>query len=692
MRAPLAALLLCATVAAQDLLEGVKEIGVPGVPGVLSLWGDAKCVIAVPAGPVLATTTLGRGRIAVFSHGFWSVMKDGQTERLMRNLFDWAGRKPKRVGIQKSKPLMNLFGESAVALKGEWTKELNKLDVILVGVTALNEQQLKAVRRYIRAGGGLVCGHPGWGWQQLNAGKDLATENVGNRLLAPAGIVFGQNWIRVPKNKRIKATPPSPMHHAGHAFATLQADGRMTKQERALAVNTLSRFVREAPPHDKLLLPQLRKLLTKNSPIPPISPNQGLDKVLLAMQLREMRGRKAEDVEAHPAAAQFPGAVPKKARRVWRKLEIDTAVPGWHSTGLYAAPGEVVRVKGDEKLRIRIGCHKDRLWNKSKWRRAPEITREFPIEKREKPTAAACSFGGPIYVVVPPRCRLGRVSVEIAGAVEAPLYVHGKTDLKEWREKIRHRPGPWAELATDKVIITVPSKVVRGVENPHELMVFWNEVMDACADLAARPHERNRPERYVADEQISAGYMHAGYPIMTHLDAAPRFVNLEHLKTKGDWGMFHEMGHNHQHKDWTFGGTGEVTCNLFSLYVLETCCPGATGHKATSPEAMANRIKKYKGNGSKFEQWKREPFLALIMYRQLQQAFGWEAYKKVFAEYRDLANDQRPKNDDQKRDQWMVRFSRMVGKNLGPFFESWGVPTSKEARDSIADLPVWMPE
>lgn len=39
----------------------------------------------------------------------------------------------------------------------------------------------------------------------------------------------------------------------------------------------------------------------------------------------------------------------------------------------------------------------------------------------------------------------------------------------------------------------------------------------------------------------------------------------------------------------------------------------------------------------------------------------------------------------------MVRFSRQVGHNLGPFFEAWGVPTSPAARNAIADLPVWMP-
>jgi hypothetical protein len=86
-----------------------------------------------------------------------------------------------------------------------------------------------------------------------------------------------------------------------------------------------------------------------------------------------------------------------------------------------------------------------------------------------------------------------------------------------------------------------------------------------------------------------------------------------------------------------------------------------------------------------------DPFLALAMYAQLQEAFGWGAFRSVFSEYRCLPAGERPKTDDEKRDQWLVRFSRAVGRNLGPFFEIWGVPTSPEARASIAHLPVWMP-
>jgi len=211
-------------------------------------------------------------------------------------------------------------------------------------------------------------------------------------------------------------------------------------------------------------------------------------------------------------------------------------------------------------------------------------------------------------------------------------------------------------------------------------------------DLAAIPRERERPERYVTDVQISAGYMHSGYPIMTHLDAAPRFVDLATLRGKGDWGMFHEIGHNHQSGDWTFAGTGEVTVNLFTMYILETVCRTETRHGAITPEAMRKHIERFEKENRSFDLWKREPFLALVMYRQMIDAFGWEPMKRVFAEYRALPADRRPKNDDEKRHQWLVRMSRATGRNLGPFFESWSVPTSESARQQVSGLPVWMPD
>ena len=79
------------------------------------------------------------------------------------------------------------------------------------------------------------------------------------------------------------------------------------------------------------------------------------------------------------------------------------------------------------------------------------------------------------------------------------------------------------------------------------------------------------------------------------------------------------------------------------------------------------------------------------MYAQMQEAFGWNAYRRVFATYLALPDIERPRTDDEKRDQWLVRLSRTVGRNLDPFFEACGVPTYHAAPDSIASLPEWLP-
>jgi hypothetical protein len=165
---------------------------------------------------------------------------------------------------------------------------------------------------------------------------------------------------------------------------------------------------------------------------------------------------------------------------------------------------------------------------------------------------------------------------------------------------------------------------------------------------------------------------------------------------QGAWGYFHELGHNHQASDWTFEGTTEVTCNLFSLYVCQKLCglePG-TGHDAMTPAAKARRLAQYLRSDpeGRFARWKSDPFLALIMYDQLRAGFGWEAYKKVFAEYRELPKSERPKTDQEKRDQWMLRFSKAVGRNLAPFFQDWSVPITDGAREQVQDLPDWRPE
>jgi hypothetical protein len=597
-----------------ELLDGVDKVGSPGVPGTIAVWGEKAFPVVVDKNrrPIVAAARWGAGRIVAFAHDGY--LKDPASKKLLDNALRWCGKDARLV----------TRAEDGLA---EW----------------------------IRNGGGVVAAQTGWGWQQIAGGLDMR-ENPLNRLLRPAGIGWTDQYSDTPGLAR-----PDPLCHGMRALDALLAGSKAD-----LASRSATDMVRLLPPDDPAIrkIDALQRAIVPSEKKPLTDP---LDRFLLAYQID------AHPDRAHPAAESFPG--PVTGKETSRLLRIETSIPGWHSTGLYAAPGKPISVEYPEiadSLRIRIGCHSDRLYHHDKWSRAPEIDREAPIAAR-----ISAAFGGLVYVVVPKGCKLGNIPIRISGAVEAPYFVLGETKPDEWKT-IRRHGTPWGELATSKVILTVPSAELRKLENPEPLLRFWDRVLDAAADLAQIPRDRSPPQRYVADVQISLGYMHSGYPIMTHLDAAPRMTSLETMK-KGDWGLFHELGHNHQADAWTFESTGEVTNNLWTLYILETVCGTRETH-----EALVERRKNLD-----VRKWRDDPFVALVMYVQLREAFGWDAFKKVFAGYRE---GPQPGSDDEKRDEWMVRFSRAIGKNLGPFFEAWGVPTSKKARDSIKDLPRWMPD
>ena len=725
------------------LLAGVAEIGAPGLPGPpspLCVYGREAfpVIVAATAGvraPVVAAGAVGDGRIVVLGHSNYfarATLDTADTGRFMTNALHWAARKGAPAGPRIGVSVTGVYVPEYAAELHAWLAaagydaietELTAESLAAVDVVALDADTiwhwsapvLRALSAFVRRGGGLVMAGWGRGW-----------DSPADRLVVPAGIQWSSGWLeRTSRRGYAVDGPPHELTHAGRALDAVEAHENgtrtLTRPDIEQAVDTLMRAGDCLPPDDTLLAPRLHALVEENDRWPsagqPVTRADILPRLAAGLFVLEHRRTPSESVRAHPAAEDFPGSVPADAPRVTRTLTIDTTEPpghstgpysqpwarSWHSTGLYAAPGELVTVTVPLAVaeaggfHVRVGAHSDTIWHRPEWQRMPEISRRFPISAAATPVANA--FGGLIYVEVPADVGLGTITVRIEGAVAAPRFVLGETDPADWRDENRHAPAPWAELEGRNMIVTTDSREVRGLDNPAAVARVWNRVLDLNAELAAWPSPvRLRPERFVVDRQISAGYMHAGYPLMAHLDQSAHLVDAQHISTcrqewtQSNWGFFHEVGHNHQSPDWTFDGTVEVTVNLFTLYVYEFLCgiPVAENWRG-SAEFRAEQLARYDFDDPDFELWKREPFLALVMYEQLQQAFGWEAYRQVFATYRALPDAERPKNDDEKRDQWLVRFSRQVGRNLGPFFEAWGVPTSRVARDSIADLPAWLP-
>lgn len=692
------------------LLEGVDEIARPGVPGPILPFGPDSFAVVSGRGQgdsqvaVAAATRYGKGRVVLFGHGGYMGAKNlaqADTARLVVNAVRWAaGGKagPLRVGVceRYEKDLRPVLEKAGLEVLRVDPVSLGSIDVLAARTWDGDASTRRALTDFVERGGGLISAGLGWGWKQLHPGKDLRTDFSPNLLFAPMGLVFADGTTRPTSPRGYDARKrPSLLLSAPAALDAISPSAKalpLDKQALAQIGATLGMAESNLPETDTLFRPRLASLLAHAPPVcpstkSPVAISNALGRLLATRETRRLAEAPPGELGPHPSAAEFPGSVPDGARRVARSVEIDLAVPRWHSTGLYAAPGETIVVEAPEAARqaglhVRIGSHKDAIWGRDKWKRMPVITRRYPL--RAPRTEAACAFGGLVYVEVP-KGKKGRVTLTIENAVEAPLYILGRTDARQWRDDVRKRPAPWGELATDKMILTLPSSYLRGLDDPAPVLRFWDDVMDACADLAARPRERQSPERFVADIQISAGYMHSGYPLMCHLPQAADFIDLDKLR-KGRWGFFHEIGHNHQSRDWTFAGTTEVTVNLFALYVYDKVCGIAPGESERfPPDKRRAQLAQFQKDG------KKPPFTYLLMYVQMQEAFGWEAFRDVFAEYRKLPAEERPKTDPEKRDQWLVRFSQRVGRNLAPFFQFWGVETSTEAQGSVAHLPDWMP-
>lgn len=689
------------------LTKDVKEIAAPGAPGNISVFGpQAFAVVAGKEGKtaqtaVVAAAHAGKGRVVAFGHTSYldaGILTQLDTGKLMDNAIAWAGGAAKpTVVVPKSKPLADALAKRGFTVAATPLAQLQTGQVLLLSAHSLTDADVPVIAKFIADGGGFITCSTGWGWAQ--GGRSLANEFLGNKLLAPLGLVFGGNMTGKTTAKGYAVEPVSPLAHAGKALDAARTGTKLAKDDLAQASAALTLAAQSLPADDKSFLPKLKALRsqpgvnTTPTAKAPVKADQLAARVLVSLDGRELETLSPAQLKAHPSAATFPGPVPADAKRETATVSVNPHVPGWHSTGLYAAPGEVVTVSmpasfANAGWKIRIGAHSDTLWHLDSWKRFPDVSRSYVVKAAE--TKVASAFGGLLFIETPKASDGAKVKIEFTGAVRAPHYVHGKTTLAEWK-LIRSTPAPWGELETKKIVLTLPASVLRDLEDPVALMTVWDETLDLVADLAAIPKDRPRPERIVCDEQISAGYMHSGYPIMTWLDMPRRLVSEAHMR-KGDWGIGHELGHNHQVPDWTFEGTGEVTCNLFTMYVIDRVGGTKPANGRVGLPVVAEKFAKYTAGGKPdFAKWQSDPFLALAMYVQLQHTFGWEAYKKVFAEYRALPAGERP-TANERIDQWMVRFSRIVNRNLGPFFQAWGLPVTDAALASIAKLPAWPKE
>jgi len=709
---------------AAAILDGVDSVPSPGVPGTLVVFGDDAFPVLVNGRgeTVMAGARVGRGRVVAFGHGGLIGAPGG--ERLRANIARWlvGGRERVRAfGIDDATAAALRDAGAEVEVLGAFPASLDGVDLVFGSVHGLvRDRGLRVAEadRWLVRGGGLLAADTAWGYLQLGHADTIGALPC-NRLMNRRGLAWTNTLRDAPGGKAFvvpggNARVPALASHALHAARICAEWGKTgtpgdteTGEAAVASVGACLGSVEGAAAVAALLEPlrdraEVRAAFASMGERALDPGTDPLACVVLDMDSARWMALPADEVEAHPSAAAFPGTVPDDAPRDAVSVRLDPATHGWRSTGLYAAAGEVVTLGFGERLvgsgaAVQVGAWRDPQSFRERVR-LRSVLRRWDIDAEDVRVASA--VGGPIYIDLPPGIEGGEVVVRVDGAVRAPHYRAGVTDERAWREMIRQAPGPWAELESGEVVLTLPSAAVRDLDDPAALMAHWDRVHDAMQELEPRQasHWGDRQFRYVSEKRLSWGYMYcpSDGPIVVPTSAAHEAADLEFItRPVGQptmWGWYHEMGHSHQNPMWTFGGLGEVTVNIFTVYAMDRVLgvdPNDDERARIGPSESRRRYEAFKGSDLAFP---GDAFTGLAMYALMWQAFGWEPYERVFAEYRSLAPEDRPVDDQAKRDQWLVRMSQATGRDLGAYFSSWRVGASEEAQAAVAHLPGWMPE
>ncbi|XP_072003755.1 TRPM8 channel-associated factor homolog [Engystomops pustulosus] len=671
----------------KQLFKGVSSMDISGdaLASELLLHGPLSFPIGITDRQqcFFGAAYFGRGRVVVGTHEGY--LDRQELKSFILNAISWldAGRNG-RIGVNKNLPnlLSMLQGAGISCAISNVSSELS-----VYCCNSYNDDEVDKIQQFVTEGGSLLIAGHAWYWAYSH--PDVLSQYPGNKILNK----FGISILRSTVNSGIFKVPDP--ESANNTYYFLRAIHRLLCDMKNKE---------ELKPPLTTWLPQLKTDVSNFMKLPANPLN-----VCLWLEISHcIHGSNVQVSKEHPVKGSSKEAlilcIAQEINCFYEEdtgmldgkpttVQIDATNPGgdaWRSTGLYLPPNQRATLvfpasavgKG---LQVQVGCHSDNLSSAKELYRAPVVVHRKNVDGEK--VVISSIWGGLLYIIVKGKSQLGTVPVTVYGAEPAPTFIKGQTSSSLWMETLRSLAAPWAELITENIILTVPSDAIRSLEDPEAVLCLWDKIMEAVADLAAVPKKLPRPERLVADVQISAGFMHAGYPIMCQLPTAPTLVSVEKIKN-GQWGATHELGHNQQRGVWELPPhTTEATCNLWSVYVHETVLgiPRDKAHPDLKPDKREDRIQQYMKNGANLNDW--NVWTALETYLQLQEGFGWSPFKRVFAEYQIMTNVSNHNNV--KMNLWAEKFSEAVNKNLAPFFKAWGWPIDEETSKKLSTLSAW---
>ncbi|MEW2389309.1 M60 family metallopeptidase [Streptomyces venezuelae] len=385
------------------------------------------------------------------------------------------------------------------------------------------------------------------------------------------------------------------------------------------------------------------------------------------------------------AAVQLTARVSAESQRV--RLGAAQRASDFFTTGTYAPAGTAVTVTVSAPDGVLPTLH----IGIPDYYSTPNAPRAHPLKAGTN--TVTDPNGGPVHLTMTGNGERATVTVG-AGSVPMPTFTHGSTSESSFQSQLdSHTAAGYVQLRSAHAIVTLSraTALQYRAENHAALLDTYEQLLASHAAFSGLSgtggtHARNPlPYHFVNVTKVASGvgayatHGYTGFPA-----AAMKYIaGVDGLRT-GGWGMYHELGHQHQQFAYKPGALTEVTCNLYSLAAQRTLGQASrllvrdSAGKDVYDRAFAARDGG--GDYASLDVWSK-----LVPLWQLHLAFGTGVWPQLHRLIR--ADNPAAATDADRYDHLAVYASRATGRDLTEFFTGkWRFPVSSAGTARIAAL------
>lgn len=622
--------------------------------------------------------------------------------------------------------VVNSF-EKVIEMKGEVTL------LILDHLDTIDEDNLKNLCDLIKLEGhGLLL------LSSCHVDDDIrvSSSHVANRLLGEVGIVFGDSdiientnhnhdalWWMTQEEKKMYAKPPSfelqaptisvtnSMHklaHVGQCLRLFQSihdseEKNQNQEEYHHLCHVLYHACYTIPCSDTYLLPKLLELFgntnLKISDQDPVLKSDTINRFALALNTNLWMNMSYKDI---PSLRDREYSHDAETQEVTLAKEYQ----GNFSTGIYARSGEEITVTVPNIL-VGVGCTVQIGFKTQNlvWLRDSDLNR-YALQWIQEPivhnkTIISNPFGGQVYISIPATffksTKKQPIRLHITGGCASPQFKLQQTTLQQWQQIVFDSPAPYSEWISDRIILTIPTKVAKHITDPSVTLKFWRDAVQSLERIA---HSRfPHTQRIIFDSQIVGGYTLSGYPCIVHEKLLRQGVIADSGEQLFDYcNVIRELAQNMQQKhSYVWNQRNFPIANVYKAYVLNQIL-GVPVNETEYYSKNIAIVRDYLHQGDDLSRAKRlqlyqnNTTLSTMLEFILIEEFGWEPYEKLFMFFHEEfdVKNRRILTNQEKVDRWVVRFSEFIGYDLSDFFEKFGLKVNASTKSKISVYPKWM--